>query len=54
MRAWPGAWHILINGFFGSYPENAVAFFTYVLPLQLVLLEFYFVVLKKSNLVCNG
>lgn len=42
IRVWPSAWSILNNGLFGSYPENTVAFFTYIIPVQLILLEFYF------------
>jgi hypothetical protein len=49
IRVWPSAWRILTNGGFGSYPENVVAFFTYVLPLQLILLELYFLSLKKNQ-----
>ena len=49
IRVWPSAWHILAKDLFGAYPENAVAFFTYVLPLQLILLELYFVALKKKQ-----
>ena len=43
------AWRLLTNGRFGPYPENVVAFFTYILPLQLILLELYFLALKKDH-----
>jgi uncharacterized membrane protein len=49
IRVWPAAWGILNNDFFGVYPENVVAFFTYILPLPLILLELYFVALKKKQ-----
>jgi uncharacterized membrane protein len=49
VRIWPAAWKILTNGQWGSYPENAMAFFTYILPLQLILLEFYLIALRKNN-----
>jgi len=49
IRVWPSAWRILTNDRVGSYPENVVAFFTYVLPLQLILLELYFWALKKNQ-----
>lgn len=49
IRVWPSAWHVLDNGNFGLYPENVVAFFTYILPLQLILLELYFWALKKKQ-----
>lgn len=49
IRVWPGAWKILNNDFFGAYPENVVAFFTYILPVQLIMLEFYFWVQKRNQ-----
>jgi uncharacterized membrane protein len=49
IRVWPAAWRILNNDLFGPYPENAVAIFTYVLPLPLILLELYFVALQKKQ-----
>lgn len=49
IRVWPSAWHILDNGLLGTYPEKTVAFFTYVLPLQLILLEYYFWALNKKQ-----
>jgi Predicted membrane protein (DUF2306) len=53
IRVWPDAWHTLktwhVLNNFGTYPENVVAFFTYVLPLQLILLELYFLALRKKQ-----
>ena len=49
IRVWPNAWRILNNDLFGVYPENAVAFFTYIVPLQLIILELYFAALKKNK-----
>ena len=49
IRVWPNAWRLLNNDLFGSYPENAVVFFTYIVPLQLILLELYFAALKKNK-----
>ena len=46
IRVWPSAWNIL---HLGSYPENLVAVWVYVLPLQLILLELYFFALKKHQ-----
>lgn len=49
IRVWPSAWYVLDMSSFASYPEKTVAFFTYVVPVQLLLLEFYFWVLKKNQ-----
>lgn len=49
IRIWPSAWNILDIDRFASYPEKTVAFFTYVMPLQLILLELYFWVQKKNQ-----
>jgi hypothetical protein len=49
IRVWPSAWKILNNNLFGSYPEYSVAFFTYILPVQLILLEFYFLAQTKNQ-----
>lgn len=49
IRVWPSAWNILKTDFIGSYPENVVAVLTYVLPLQLILLELYFLAMKKKQ-----
>jgi len=51
IRVWPGAWNTLKTWHIplGNYPENIVAVLTYVLPLQLVLLELYFFALRKKQ-----
>jgi len=49
IRVWPSAWNILKTDFMHSYPENVVAVLTYIVPIQLILLELYFWTMEKKQ-----
>lgn len=48
-RIWSSAWNTLNNGFFTASPSNVLGVLTYLIPVQLIMLELYFWTLKKKQ-----